>query len=129
MDASKKEDPDSNLTVTIVDDPQLAKLILKPQQRAVPVSRDPFKPLYEWSSKRADAKTIEPVKQQFNNLSYIGMIKMGEQAVALFKAGEKRLMLKTNGQYKGYILTEISGAQVIFSDGATQITLKRGTKK
>jgi len=126
---SKKEDPDSNITVAAVDDPQLAELILKPAQGSVNVSRDPFKPLNDWSAKQSETKMIEPVKQKFNNLNFTGMIKMDDQAIALLKDGEKRIMLKINEKYKGFVLTTVANDQVMFSDGATQITLKRGTKK
>ena len=129
MNDPAKNDPDSNITVAPVDDPQLAKLILKPRQKAINVSRDPFKPLMDWNDKRNDAKVMAPVKQQFSDLTFIGMIKMGDQAIALLKSGDKKTMLKNNAAYKGFIVIEITNSQVTFSDGVTQITLRRGAKK
>lgn len=129
MTDKSKNDQDSLLTVIPVDDPQLAKLILKPQQRPVKVSRDPFKPIYEWNDKRVEAKIVEPVKQRFDDLTYIGMMKMDTQSIALLKTKDKKVMLKMNEQFRGYIVTEISNTQIVLSDGVAKITLKRGTKK
>lgn len=125
---SPKSD-DNAIIVTPVDDPQLAKLILKPSPKSVEIPRDPFKPIYSPTVSKSDIKKAEPVRAQFSDLYFIGMIKMDDQSIALLKLGEKKLMVKLNEQYKGYILKDISNTQVVFSDGQTQITLKRGAKK
>jgi len=122
--------PDDNaIVVTPVDDPQLAKLILKPNPRSVEIPRDPFKPIYTVSPGHTEAKKVEPIRAQFSDLFFIGMVKMDDQAIALLKLGDKKVMLKLNEQYKGFMLKDISNTQVVFSDGQTQITLKRGGKK
>lgn len=120
---------DSAIVVTPVDDPQLAKLILKPNPKSVEIPRDPFKPIYTVSPSHSEVKKVEPIRAQFSDLFFIGMIKMDDQAIALLKLGEKKMMLKLNEQYKGFIVKEITNTQVVFSDGQTQITLKRGAKK
>jgi hypothetical protein len=129
MHDGRSKRTDDVITVTPVDDPQLAKLILKPSPKSVQIPRDPFKPIYSTSTNRSEIKRAEPIRAQFSDLYFIGMIKMDSQAIALLKLGEKKLMLKLNEQYKGFVIKEISNTQVIFSDGQTQITLKRGVKK
>jgi len=129
MNDGREKRDENAIVVTPVDDPQLAKLILKPNPKTVEIPRDPFKPIYTTSSNHADAKKAEPIRAQFSDLFFIGMVKMDNQAIALLKMGEKKLMLKLNEQYKGFIVKDISNTQVVFSDGQTQITLKRGVKK
>ncbi len=129
MNDSAPQHDDNAIVVTPVDDPQLAKLILKPNPKSVEIPRDPFKPIYTVSPGHAEAKKVEPIRAQFSDLFFIGMIKMDEQAIALLKLGDKKLMLKLNEQYKGFMVKDISNTQVVFSDGQTQITLKRGVKK
>ncbi len=127
--ADDKKPAEDTITVTPVDDPQLAKLILKPNQRAIEIPRDPFKPIYVTPGKAADAKKIEPIRTTFSDIYFIGMVKMDDQAIALLKSGDKKIMLKLNEQYKGFILKEIDSVHAVFSNGENQITLKRGAKK
>lgn len=129
MNDDQPKHDENAIVVTPVDDPQLAKLILKPNPKSIEIPRDPFKPIYTPSVNHADVKKTEPIRAQFSDLFFIGMVKMDSQAIALLKVGEKKLMLKLNEQYKGFIVKDISNTQVVFSDGQTQITLKRGVKK
>ncbi len=128
MNDGKKNTADS-ITVIPVEDPQLAKLILKPNHKAIEIPRDPFKPIYGQANTKIDVKVIEPIRNTFSEIYFIGMIKMDNQAIALLKIGDKKMMLKLNEQYKGFIVKEIDNTHVIFSNGENQITLKRGAKK
>lgn len=128
MNDGKKNNIDT-ITVVPVEDPQLAKLILKPNHKAIEIPRDPFKPIYGQSTPKIDNKVIEPIRNTFSEIYFIGMIKMENQAIALLKIGNKRMMLKLNEQYKGFIVQEIENTHVVFSNGENQITLKRGAKK
>lgn len=129
MNDGRSKADENAIVVTPVDDPQLAKLILKPNPKSIQIPRDPFKPIYTPSGAHTDAKKAEPIRAQFSDLFFIGMVKMDNQAIALLKIGEKKLMLKLNEQYKGFMVKDITNTQVVFSDGQTQITLKRGVKK
>lgn len=124
----KKNNADT-ITVIPVEDPQLAKLILKPNQKSIEIPRDPFKPIYGQSNTKIDAKVIEPIRNTFSEIYFTGMIKMDNQAIALLKIGDKKMMLKLHEQYKGFIVKEIDNTHVVFSNGENQITLKRGAKK
>ena len=128
MDEGKKNIGDT-ITVTPVEDPQLAKLIIKPNQKTIEIPRDPFKPIYNTPVNGASVKKIEPIRNTFSDVYFIGMIKMDEQVIALLKISDKKVMLKLNEQYKGFIVKEIDIAHMIFSNGENQITLKRGAKK
>lgn len=128
MDDGKKNDNDP-IIVTPVEDPQLAKLILKPSLKSIEIPRDPFKPIYGATVKPSDTKKIEPIRTTFTDVYFIGMVKMDNQAIALLKVGEKKIMLKLNEQYRGFMVKEIENNQIIFSNGENQITLKRGAKK
>lgn len=124
-----KKTTDDTITVTPVEDPQLAKMILKPNLKAIEIPRDPFKPLYTTAGNHIDTKKIEPIRTTFSDVYFIGMVKMDNQAIALLKVSEKKVMLKLNEQYRGFIVKEIDNAHIIFSNGENQITLKRGAKK
>ncbi|MCB9771850.1 MAG: hypothetical protein H6754_04815 [Candidatus Omnitrophica bacterium] len=124
-----KKSDENVIIVTPVEDPQLAKLIIKPNQKAIQIPRDPFKPIYTNSKNKTDPKKIGPIRTQFSDIYFIGMVKMDQESIALLKNGDKKLMLKVNEQYKGYIVKEINNTRVVFSDGQNQITLKRGGKK
>ncbi len=128
MDDGKKAVNDP-IIVTPVEDPQLAKLILKPNLKSIEIPRDPFKPIYGTPTSRSEAKKIEPIRNTFSDVYFIGMVKMDDQAIALLKIGEKKTMLKLNEQYRGFIVKEINNSHVVFSNGENQITLKRGAKK
>lgn len=121
--------PDDTITVTPVNDPQLAKMILKSNEKAIEIPRDPFKPIYSAPSSGISPKKVEPIRNTFSDIYFIGMIKMDDQAVALLKIGEKRVTLKLNDQYRGYIIKDIDNNHIVFSNGENQITLKRGAKK
>ncbi len=128
MDDGKKS-TDDTITVTPVEDPQLAKLILKPNLKSIEIPRDPFKPIYGTPVNRTDMKKIEPIRTTFSDVYFIGMVKMDNQAIALLKISEKKVMLKLNEQYRGFIVKEIDNVHIVFSNGENQITLKRGAKK
>ncbi len=124
-----KKTTDDTITVTPVEDPQLAKLILKPNLKSIEIPRDPFKPIYISSVARVDTKKIEPIRTTFSDVYFVGMIKMDTAAIALLKVSEKKVMLKLNEQYRGFIVKEIDNSHIVFSNGENQITLKRGAKK
>lgn len=124
-----KQSAENTMTVTPVDDPQLAKLILKPNIKSIEIPRDPFKPIYTTSPHRVDTKKIEPIRTTFSDVYFIGMVRMDNQAIALVKVNEKKVMLKLNEQYRGFIVKDINNANIVFSNGENQITLKRGAKK
>lgn len=124
-----KKTTDDTITVTPVEDPQLAKMILKPNLKAIEIPRDPFKPIYTSSLTHVDAKKIEPIRTTFTDVYFVGMVKMDNQAIALLKVNEKKVMLKLNEQYRGFIVKEIDNAHIVFSNEENQITLKRGAKK
>ncbi len=124
-----KKSTDDTITVTPVEDPQLAKLILKPNLKTIEIPRDPFKPIYTSSPSHVDAKKIEPIRTTFSDVYFVGMVKMDTQAIALLRVSEKKVMLKLNEQYRGFIVKEIDNTRIVFSNGENQITLKRGAKK
>ncbi len=128
MDEGKK-DPVDTITITPIEDPQLAKLIIKPNEKSIEIPRDPFKPIYTASVTPVEAKKIAPIRNSFSDVYFIGMIKMDNKSIALLKVGDKKVMVKLDEQYKDFILKEVDITHVTFSNGENQITLKRGAKK
>lgn len=120
--ARKPEQP----VVKMVEDVELAKLILRPESGKLDVSRDPFKPLdYSQQSGPVVRQTDDLIKQ----VELLGVTKVNNEFRALLKTASERRVCQINDVVTGYTIKEIMDDRVILSDGTRTITLKRGGQK
>jgi hypothetical protein len=112
--------------VKMVEDVELAKLILRPESGKLDVSRDPFKPLnYTQQSGPAARQTDDLIKQ----VELLGVTRVNNEFRALLKTASERRVCQINDVVAGYVIEDIMDDRIILNDGARTITLKRGGQK
>ena len=110
----------------IVESPQLAQLILKPNRPKLDISKDPFKPLFvekNGSGKnRAGGDSLDDVK-------FLGLVRVGDTASALLQTKSGKKMYNLDDSLRGYKVMGISEAEVVLKNDKRTIKVKRGTEK
>ena len=116
------------------DQPELAKLILRPAMKKTAIQRDPFQPIiaYSHGSNRSEAAFLDDSEEgALNNLTFLGVIKVGDKYSALLKNDLKkgeRGIYSVNDRINGLTITEINEDQIVLQNGTRNFSLKRGNK-
>jgi len=123
-----KKQPEATLKPAIqrIENPELAKLILKPQRPKLDVSRDPFQPLVSSDQMlwvQGDGEYA------LGEWKFIGMVRMDDEFWAYLRSDTQKGTFKVNDKIKDYTIEEIQKDRVVFNNGEKTITLKRGMTK
>ncbi len=119
--------------VPMLEDTDLAKLILKPEPYKLKVTRDPFKPLIERKEAlekgtQEDAVLYQMSQEQVKKMKYLGLIKMADQYSALIKTEKRKGVYKLNDEVEGFYITGIAPDHVVLEKQNMTFNLKRGEK-
>ncbi len=106
---------------TTVKSVELAEAILWPKPYRFPVTRDPFKPLL-WKSSLSSGKigVVEPEVA----LRLIGVVVLGDEAVALIGVGDKTSTVHEGDNLGGYKVERITPGEVVLDRGKKKLVLK-----
>lgn len=106
----------------MVQDVELAKLILRPESAKLDAQRDPFKPLgYEQS-----VATVILEENPFKNFKLLGVTKVDNEFRALVSSPTGRDIYQVKDKIGDYVITEITNEQMTLTNDTKTATLKRG---
>ena len=122
--------------LTEVNDLELAKLILRPEEEKKDFNIDPFKPLAggeigsvkraaQSESSRSGVVYIEGIGE----VRFVGVIKSNDEYFALLKTNKGKGTYKVGDNLENYRVTEIENNKIILTDGSQTIIIERGTEK
>ncbi len=114
----------------IVQDVQLAKIILKPERHKLSVTRDPFEPLIKPKNFDATANSVEQLQEMdaLKGMEFLGLMKVGDIYSALIKTEKTKGVYKVNDQVNQLTITAIEEKSITFTKGSKTFKLKRGDK-
>ena len=112
--------------VEMIDSPQLARMILKPVKKELPVSRDPFAPLINPKKEKVTAPAAVRDAAQIEDLSFLGVVRIDEEYLALLADRFEKGVYRVNDTIKGFTIVDIQTEEVTFSNSVRTIKIKRG---
>jgi len=115
------------ITVNRVDNPVLAKLILKPSREKINIERDPFQPLL--LNQDAPDVALPAPTPDFADWQVVGIIKSEDQYTVLLKNKKGRGVYRVNDKIQNFTIVSIDENQVVLSNGKNKVTMKRGGVK
>ena len=129
----KSKSPAANETKpTIVEDFELAKLILKRENKPITIKRDPFMPLIKPPGVApAVARAKTPANGEDDSLAsveFLGVGRMDENVGALLRSPTARGLFFINDTFRGFTLMAINEKEVSLKKGETIYTLRRRNK-
>lgn len=113
-----------------VKDVELAKIILKPKNLSIKVTRDPFKPLLAGADE--NAPVVEDItfdEKWIKEIQFLGLINMGDQPFALISVENVSKVYKVGDAIKTLVVAEIHADHIVLQKDSKTIKLNRGDKK
>lgn len=111
----------------VMDNTQLAKIILKPEKYKLSIKKDPFEPVLSKGLDNLDLKTIS-LKQLLSTFEYLGVVKIGDSSSALLKVDNKKKVYAVGENIKTLIISKIESDFIVLKKGDEIFKLKRGEK-
>lgn len=113
-----------------VQNPELAKVILKPQQKKLSIAKDPFKPIMQYfmgvGGQEAKKNGLPTGKSGAEDVIFIGVVKMGDDARVFLKTADKSGVFKVQDKVGKYTLDSIGLNQIVLKFGDVVVIKKRG---
>ena len=128
----KKAQTEPSPTVKLVQDMELAKIILKPERQPSVITRDPFKPLLAKTELLNEAKTDDNTRradeEDLKKIKFLGLIKLGENYSVFLQSETKKGVYKVNDEFEHFTIINIQPEFVELKRGNNSYKLKRGEK-
>jgi hypothetical protein len=113
----------------VVNDVELAKIILKPKHRPLSVTQDPFAPLLVSSQDNSLSVENDQLDQDITkDIRFLGLVNMGDKPYALLSVENVNAVYKINDQIKRMVLAEIHQEYIVLKRDSKMIKLNRGDK-
>ncbi|HBR14532.1 MAG TPA: hypothetical protein DD723_03180 [Candidatus Omnitrophica bacterium] len=123
----KETQTTQSAVIQMVDNPQLAQMILKPKQERIVVSRDPFKPVTARSV--VTAKVIDQGADDLvSGMEYLGVVRVGERYSALLKSNQIKGVFSVHDRISQLTVVDIQEDFVMLNNGTKSYKIKRGVK-
>lgn len=117
--------------VPIVQDEDLAKLILKPVKKDLVLNTDPFKPLFNAGSGKKKGAAVadsdaEAYAPSLGKVNFLGVTVVEGEYVALIVSDKAKGAFRVDDYIKDFKVESIQSNRVVLSNGSQLLTLKRG---
>ncbi len=119
--------------VEIVDNPQLAKVILRSEKKPLQIIKDPFKPILSKTptfmpGQENTQAPSESGQTEAQDVILIGVVKMEDEFRAYVKTGSKLDVYKVQDKIGPYTVLSINIDQMVLQIGDTQRVVKNRGK-